>query len=134
LTAAAQEIGAPALTASKARPGQRSRVVLTLLLTLFLIYTFIPLVYLVISSTKGIDDLFGSFGFWFGERFSLFDNLRDLFTYSDGVFLRWLANSFIYASVSGLGAALLATAAGYASPSTVLSGARRSSRSSSGRS
>jgi multiple sugar transport system permease protein len=96
------------------RQGQRGRILLTLLLTVFLIYTFIPLAYLVIAATKNTDDLFGTFGFWFGEKFSLAENLRDLVTQSDGVFLRWLANSFIYASVSGVGAALLATAAGYA--------------------
>src|SRR6185295_15743129 len=98
----------------KARQGQRSRFLLTVLLTVFLVYTFIPLAYLLISATKGTDDLFGTFGFWFGESFSLGDNLRDLVTQSDGVFLRWLANSFVYASVSGIGAALLSTAAGYA--------------------
>ena len=114
MTAAVQEIGTPALAATRVRSGQRSRILLTVLLTIFLIYTFIPLVYLAISATKGIDDLFGTFGFWFGQRFSLIDNLRELFTYSNGVFLRWLANSFIYASVAGLGAAVLSTAAGYA--------------------
>jgi multiple sugar transport system permease protein len=114
LTAATVSIGKVAHADAKARQGQRSRILLTLLLTVFLIYTFIPLAYLVISATKGTDDLFGTFGFWFGENFSLGDNLRDLFTQSDGVFLRWLVNSFAYASVSGVGAALLSTAAGYA--------------------
>ena len=93
---------------------KRTRLLLTLVLTGFLVYTFIPLVYLLLASTKSVDDLFGTFGFWFGERFALFDNIRDLFAYGDGVYLRWLTNSFLYASVSAVGAALLATAAGYA--------------------
>jgi multiple sugar transport system permease protein len=114
LTAATASIGKVARAHAKARQGQRSRILLTVLLTVFLVYTFIPLAYLVISATKGTDDLFGTFGFWFGEKFSLGDNLRDLFTQSNGVFLRWLVNSFVYASVSGIGAALLSTAAGYA--------------------
>jgi multiple sugar transport system permease protein len=114
LTAATVSIGKVAHAHARARQGQRSRILLTVLLTVFLIYTFIPLAYLVISATKGTDDLFGTFGFWFGEKFSLGDNLRDLFTQGNGVFLRWLANSFVYASVSGIGAALLSTAAGYA--------------------
>jgi len=114
LTAATESIGQSFHARAKARQGQRGRILLTLLLTVFLIYTFIPLAYLLISATKNTDDLFGTFGFWFGESFSLSENLRDLVTQSDGVFLRWLANSFIYASVSGVGAALLSTAAGYA--------------------
>jgi multiple sugar transport system permease protein len=114
LTAATQSVGQIFDVRIKARQGQRGRILLTLLLTVFLIYTFIPLAYLVIAATKNTDDLFGTFGFWFGEKFSLAENLRDLVTQSDGMFLRWLVNSFIYASVSGVGAALLATAAGYA--------------------
>jgi multiple sugar transport system permease protein len=98
------------------KPGEqrRSKILTTLLLTVFLLYTFIPFVYLIISSTKDTGDLFGTFGFWFGDRFSLFENLRDLFERDDGIFFRWLGNSLLYASVSGLGAAIFATAGGYA--------------------
>lgn len=114
MTALTEGIRLAAQPRGRRRQGERSRILLTLLLAVFLVYTFIPLVYLVISATKGTDDLFGTFGFWFGEKFSLAENLHDLFTQSDGVFLRWLTNSFVYASVSGIGAALLSTAAGYA--------------------
>lgn len=101
---------------SRRRPGQlrRTRILLTLLLSVFLIYTFIPIIYLIISSTKTNSDLFGTFGFWFGGRFNLFQNLSDLFARENGVYLRWLGNSFLYATVSGFGAAILSTAAGYA--------------------
>ena len=106
----------PAGIEKRRRPGElrRNRVLMTLLLSVFLIYTFIPLIYLVISSTKNNADLFGTFGFWVGTRFSLFDNLGELFTRQDGVFLRWMFNSFLYATISGIGAAILSTAAGYA--------------------
>jgi multiple sugar transport system permease protein len=98
------------------RPGDRRphKILLTLILTVFLIYTFIPLVYLLISSTKNNSDLFGTFGFWFGREFNLIGNLTELFAREDGVYLRWLTNSFIYATASSLGAAVLSTAAGYA--------------------
>ena len=97
-------------------PGEqrRSRIPMTLLLSVFLIYTFTPLVYLIVSATKNNADLFGTFGFWFGRQFSLFENLHALFTREGGIFLRWMLNSFIYASVSAVGAALVSTAAGYA--------------------
>jgi multiple sugar transport system permease protein len=103
---------------------RRTKVLTTLLLTVFLIYTFIPFFYLISSSTKDTGDLFGTFGFWFGTRFSLFDNLRDLLIRDDGIFIRWLGNSILYASVSGFGAAILATAGGYAFAKFSLRGRR----------
>jgi multiple sugar transport system permease protein len=102
--------------AAKRLPGERrrSKIMLTLLLMVFLIYTFIPLVYLVLSATKTNGDLFATFGFGFGTEFNLWKNLSDLFSRDNGIFSRWMFNSVLYASVSGAGAALLATAAGYA--------------------
>jgi multiple sugar transport system permease protein len=92
----------------------RTRAVTTLLLGLFLIYTFFPLFYLIVASTKSTLDLFSTFGLWFGGEFNLFTNLADVFTHNGGIFARWLLNTFVYAAVAGLGAALLAAAAGYA--------------------
>ncbi|MFZ0854136.1 MAG: carbohydrate ABC transporter permease, partial [Hyphomicrobiaceae bacterium] len=87
---------------------------LTLLLSVFLLYSFVPLVYLVLSATKTNGDLFTTFGFGFGTEFNLWQNLSDLFSRDNGIFSRWMFNSVLYATVSGVGAALLATAAGYA--------------------
>ena len=98
------------------RPGERrrSKIMLTLLLLVFLVYTFIPLAYLVLSATKTNGDLFTTFGFGFGTEFNLWQNLSDLFSRDNGIFSRWMFNSILYATISGVGAALLATAAGYA--------------------
>ena len=82
-------------------------------LLLLAAYFLLPLFWLVVASTKSNDDLFSTFGLWFAD-FNLIDNLKTLFTAQDGIYLRWMANSFIYAIVSGVGAAFLATAAGYA--------------------
>lgn len=93
---------------------RNSRRWLTLALALYFVYTFIPLIYVIVSSTKSNADLFGTFGLWFSDEFHLWDNLRDLFTHQDGIFSRWLFNTALYSLVSGVGAALLATFAGYA--------------------
>ncbi|WEZ85704.1 carbohydrate ABC transporter permease (plasmid) [Rhizobium sp. 32-5/1] len=93
---------------------RRSRIMLTLLLSLFLLYSFMPLAYLVLSATKTNGDLFTTFGFGFGTEFNLWQNLRDLLARDNGVFMRWMFNSLLYSTVAGLGAAILATAAGYA--------------------
>ena len=97
-------------------PGERrrSRIILTLLLSLFLVYSFVPLVYLVLSATKTNGDLFTTFGFGFGTKFNLWQNLSDLLARDNGVFMRWMFNSVLYSTVAGLGAAIFATAAGYA--------------------
>nr|WP_100365796.1 carbohydrate ABC transporter permease [Diaminobutyricimonas aerilata] len=87
---------------------------LTLLLWLCVLYFVLPLLWLLIASTKDNADLFSSFGFWFGERFSLGENLVTVFTTRDGIFGRWILNTVVYAVVSAAGATLLATMAGYA--------------------
>ena len=43
----------------------------------------------------------------------LCDNLRQLFTYNDGIYLRWIGNSLLYAVAGGVGATVLAVLAGY---------------------
>lgn len=80
----------------------------------FLIYFLLPLLWLVISSTKNVTQLFHSFGLWFSAGgFNLLVNIRALFTYQDGVFASWLGNTALYAGVSALAAALLAALGGY---------------------
>jgi multiple sugar transport system permease protein len=91
----------------------RRSPLLTVLMALFLIYTLLPLVWLILSATKTQADLFSSPGLWVGDQFALFSNIRDTLTYRDGIFLRWLANTLLYVVVGAGGATLLATAAGY---------------------
>ncbi len=101
---------------ARRRPGERrrSRIMLTLLLSLFLIYSFVPLIYLILSATKSNNDLFTTFGFGFGSEFNLWQNLKDLLARDNGIFMRWMFNSLLYSTAAGIGAALFATAAGYA--------------------
>jgi multiple sugar transport system permease protein len=96
------------------RPARKSTSwLLTVIVLLIVGYFLFPLYWLVVASTKSNDDLFSSFGLWFAE-FNLFENIRNVVTVQDGVFLQWAANSVFYAVVSAVGAAFLATAAGYA--------------------
>jgi beta-galactosidase len=91
----------------------RSSNLLTIAMTLFLLYAIFPLVWLVISSTKTTSDLFATYGLWFGHEFALFSNIRQTLTHGNGQYLRWLANTLVYSVVSAVGAACLATFAGY---------------------
>lgn len=92
--------------------GQRSNV-LTIALLACAAYFLLPLAWLVIASTKSNSDLFSTFGLWFAD-FNLVGNLRDVFTFQGGIYISWLRNTIFYAVASGVGAAALATAAGYA--------------------
>ena len=96
------------------RPGRERSTVLTIALWVCAAYFFLPLLWLLISSTKSNGDLFSTFGFGFGKSFDLFKNIADVFTYQGGQYISWIGNTAFYAGVSALGAALLSTAAGYA--------------------
>ncbi|AOS63816.1 carbohydrate ABC transporter permease [Actinoalloteichus hymeniacidonis] len=104
------------------QPRQRSRttrkprrsVLLTVLTGLVLIYSLLPLFWLLINASKTPAGLFDSFGLWFGEDFALLDNIVATFTYDDGVFSRWLGNTLLYVVVGAGGATLLAVLGGYA--------------------
>ena len=113
-TRAVATASAPSRARRAYAPEKRRSTLLTVILWLCALYFVVPLLWLVISSTKNNADLFTSFGLWFGKGFSLIQNLHDVFTTSDGVYLHWALNTAIYAGVSAFGASVLATMAGYA--------------------
>ncbi|ADJ49200.1 sugar ABC transporter permease [Amycolatopsis mediterranei S699] len=91
---------------------RKSRV-LTGFMALYLLYTLVPLVWLVINASKTQPALFSTSGLSFGGTFALFDNIGQTFTYNGGIFFRWLGNTLLYVVVGAGGATILATAAGY---------------------
>jgi multiple sugar transport system permease protein len=91
---------------------KRSKV-LTGVMALYLLYTIVPLAWLLLSTTKTQDDLLSTPGLWFGKSFAFFANVKDTLTYDHGIFLHWLGNTVLYVVVGAGGATLLATAAGY---------------------
>ncbi|MFE5243932.1 carbohydrate ABC transporter permease [Streptomyces sp. NPDC056627] len=94
-------------------PSWSSKAVVTTLLGIVAVYTLMPLSWLLVNATKNNGDLFASPGFALGD-FSLLTNLADLFSYQDGVFGRWLANSMLYSVVGALASTLISLLAGYA--------------------
>lgn len=89
-------------------------VLLTVLTALMVVYSLLPLVWLLINASKTQGDLFSSFGLWFGDSFALFDNIGRALTYDDGVFVRWFGNTLLYVVVGAGGATILAILGGYA--------------------
>lgn len=111
----------PALTAGRRPPRlarraagrKRHSVVLNILMTVMLLYALLPLFWLVVNSSKTQAALFSTFGLWFGGKFALWSNIHQVFTYDNGIFVRWFANTVLYVVAGAGGATLLATLAGY---------------------
>nr|WP_240643851.1 carbohydrate ABC transporter permease [Antribacter gilvus] len=78
------------------------------------IYSLVPLVWLLVNSTKTRAGLLDSFGLWFAGDFALWDNVVGVLTYDDGVFVRWFGNTVLYVVAGAGGATLLALLGGYA--------------------
>ena len=88
---------------------------LTTLAFLFAIFTLIPVVWILINSTKTQANLFQSFGFWFARPFEFFHTFGLLFQNVDGygTYIQWFGNTALYAVLGGGGATVLAALAGY---------------------
>jgi multiple sugar transport system permease protein len=88
---------------------------LTLLSALFALFILIPIAWIVINSTKTQANLFQTFGFWFARPFAFFENFGRLFedVGGNGTYIRWFANTALYAVLGGGGATALSALAGY---------------------
>lgn len=89
-------------------------ILLHIVMALMVLYCLIPLVWLMFSSTKTNEDLYTSNGMWFADHMAFGQNIIDTFSFEDGIYLRWLINTLVYAVVAGFGATLFAAFAGYA--------------------
>ena len=92
-----------------------NRVFSYVLLAICCVYFLFPVWWLVVAATKTNSGLFTGTGgsMWFDSDFALFDNIRQLTTHENGIYWRWLANSFLYAFVGGFGATAISVMAGY---------------------
>ncbi len=102
------------MTATDTAPGRsRTGVLAGVVLAGFGLYVLVPIVWLIVNVTKSNSDLFGTFGFWFSDSPQFWENVRQVVTYDDGIFVRWMLNTVWYSFASALGATLLAFVAGY---------------------
>jgi multiple sugar transport system permease protein len=85
-----------------------------LALFVFLLYCILPAMWMVSAMTKDMGQLFATFGLWFATPTHFFENLRELFAYRNGIFVRWFGNSLLYAGTISLGSTIICALGGYA--------------------
>ena len=91
---------------------RRSSTIATVLLLLGAAYCLLPVLWVVIASTKSAAELFSSITLVPSTH--LFDNIGDLGAYRDGLFWRWMANTALYAGLGAAASTLVSAMAGFA--------------------
>ncbi|ADX74410.1 carbohydrate ABC transporter permease [Pseudarthrobacter phenanthrenivorans] len=93
-----------------------SRSAAMLIMGVFTLYFLTPIWWLLVSSSKTGGEITSTAPLWFTMDSvpTFMANLGNLFTYSDGVFGRWLANSALYAGLGALLGTVIAAMCGYA--------------------
>ena len=89
-------------------------ILVTAILAIVALYFLVPVYWVVINATKSTEDLFGTSGFWFGESFQLWENIKAVLSSNGGIFPRWGLNSLLYSGVGSVLATYFSVAAGYA--------------------
>ncbi len=80
--------------------GDRPSGAATAILLVGALYCLLPVLWVVVASTKSGSELFSTFTFAPSSHF--LDNVSDLNAYRGGLFWRWMANTALYAGIGGL--------------------------------
>ncbi len=102
-------------------PSQFARILTLVVLGFVLLYFLLPIVWLVIASSKDNTDLLSSFGFWFADL-NWVENWDSLMVWTKGLFPRWVLNSMFYSTVAATLGTLISVACGYAMAKFVFPG------------
>ncbi|SFE10151.1 multiple sugar transport system permease protein [Actinacidiphila alni] len=107
---------APQLDPAGGAPKPRRKVALlpTTALVLGALYCVVPTLWILIAATKSRTKLFSTATYVPSLDLGIWHNIKDLTDYQDGIFWRWMLNSFFYAAVGGLLASFVSAATGYA--------------------
>lgn len=94
-------------------PSRAARTITTVVLIAVAAYFLFPIIWLVIASSKTNTDLLSTFGFAFGEL-NWDANWSSLMSWTQGMFPRWVLNSFAYSTIAAAAGTLVSVACGYA--------------------
>jgi multiple sugar transport system permease protein len=115
MMAVASAVG-PAAATTRQRRTHRSRVNLipTIILMVGALYCVLPVLWILIASTKTNNELFSTPPFVPSFHGGFISNMRALFAYNHGIFGRWALNSVIYAVGGSALSTIVCGCAGYA--------------------
>lgn len=101
-------------TRSTSRTGRGSTGLLVVAVTIFSAYFLLPLIWLIVGSTKNNEQLTNTFGFLptFPNGFS--DNLHHILTDQNGIFFVWMGNSLLYSITIAVVSTFFCSLAGFA--------------------
>jgi multiple sugar transport system permease protein len=95
-----------------ARAGFRISWTSTIVLLVGALYCIIPVLWVLVASSKSRAELFSTNTFTPGT--SLFSNIADLSNYGGGIYWTWMLNTFIIAGVGALLSTVVSAMGGYA--------------------
>ncbi|MDN4609416.1 carbohydrate ABC transporter permease [Arthrobacter burdickii] len=90
---------------------EKASPVATALLLLGALYCLLPVLWVLMASTKDGSELFSTFTF--APSTHLFDNIAQLSGYRDGLFWRWMANTALYAGAGAIASTFVSALSGY---------------------
>jgi multiple sugar transport system permease protein len=93
---------------------RRVNLVPTIILIIGALYCVLPVLWILIASTKTNDQLFSTAPFLPSFSGGFLANMQALFADQNGIFGQWVLNSVIYAIGGGVLSTIIAGAAGYA--------------------
>jgi multiple sugar transport system permease protein len=103
---------APVLEKAAPAPKRRTSPTATVLLLLGAAYCLLPVLWVLVASTKSASELFNTFTFMPSTH--LFDNIAFLSSYRDGLYWRWMVNSAVFAGGGAAVSTLVSAMAGFA--------------------
>ena len=92
---------------------KKSLLLITVILLILAAYFIFPFYWLVISATKNVGQLLQK-SLLPGVPNHFLENVRMIFSYENGVFFKWLGNSFLYATIGAFAGIFIAAMAGFA--------------------
>ena len=102
----------PTLDRTTSDTRTRGGILPTIILLIGAIYCLVPVVWVVVASSKSPGELFSTFTFAPGT--GLLQNISDLFAYGDGQYALWALNSVLYAGVGAVLSTVVSAMAGFA--------------------
>ena len=95
-------------------PSAMARGITLIVLGFVALYFLLPIVWVILASSKNNTDLLTTPGFWFGNELNWDANWTALMAWTQNLFPRWVLNSIFYSVTAATVGTLLSVSAGYA--------------------